>query len=95
MSEEITVGRVARAAGITRDQARSAIAAMPDPPSGGPAYVKRMAYIREAAEAMGLNVWRMSDATLEKRLCKGPRMAALVRYAKDADALPSPERAGA
>lgn len=64
---------------------------MPEPPSGGPAYVKRMGYVREAAESLGLKgVWRMTDATLEKRVCRNsPRMRRLIDYAKQADAEPS------
>lgn len=81
----ITVNRVAKAAGITKDQAALALAAVGEPPTGGPAYTRRMGYFREFLECIGESVWRMSDATLEKRLRRYPRCAVLIDLAKQAD----------
>lgn len=85
MSPEIRIGRVARAAGISRDQARRAIAVMDEAPTGGPHYRARMAIIREVCESLGESVWRLTDATLERRLGRYPRMVELIRLAKEAD----------
>ena len=57
---------------------------------GGRHYRERVASLREMAEALGLNVWRMSDETFVKRLCQGDRVTRLLEYAAAAD-----EREGA
>lgn len=96
LNDEITARRVAKAAGITLDQAHRALAAMPEPPSGGPNYVRRMGYIRETCMIFGDKVAHLTDAELERRFCKpGTRLGRIVQYAKDADArtqLNTPDR---
>jgi hypothetical protein len=58
-------------------------------PAPGPVFTKRIAYMREAAEAMGLNTWRMSDETLARHLSRpGGKCAALIADARKRDGFP-------
>ena len=51
------------------------------------AYKARIGYLREAAEALGLEVWQMSDAMLVRRLGRTERVSRILQAAS-----PSPSK---
>jgi len=94
MATELKIRRAAKAAGITKEQAQIVAHELGDHPSGGPAYQRRMRYLREAMDCIGENHAYLSDAGLEKRLSKFPRTKAIIDYAKAADAALNPAGEG-
>lgn len=86
MASELQIRRAAKAAGITNEQAQVVAHELGDHPSGGPAYQRRIRYLREAMDSLGERHAHLSDAGLEKRLSRFPRTKAIIDCAKAADA---------